>query len=135
MPAVSGTSGLGLFDYKFANTGIKDVDADSLDVDVASKYYEEQILPDFMHDDTKIAMKIHYEKESHSIVGAQLMSKKDVMIANNAITVVISANLTLEDLTLADFFFQSEYDNTWNFINVLAQQAFDETFVSHKLLF
>src|SRR5699024_4562103 len=77
LPAVSGTSGLGLFDYKFANTGIKDVDADSLDVEVASKYYEEQILPDFMHDDTKIAMKIHYEKESHRIVGAQLMSKKD----------------------------------------------------------
>jgi len=135
MPAVSGTSGLGLFDYKFANTGIKDVDADSLDVEVASKYYEEQILPDFMHDDTKIAMKIHYEKESHRIVGAQLMSKKDVMMAINAISVAISANWTLEDLALADFFFQPEYDNTWNFLNVLAQQALDETFGSDKQLF
>src|SRR5690625_2412542 len=93
MPAVSGTSGLRLYDYKFANTGIKDVDADSLDVELASKYYEEQILPDFMHDDTKIAMKIHYEKESHRIVGAQLMSTKDVMMGINAISVAISAKI------------------------------------------
>src|SRR5699024_12818264 len=92
----------------------------------ASKYYEEQILPDFMHDDTKIAMKIHYEKESHRIVVAQLMSKKEDMMAINAISVAISANWKLEDLALADLFFQPEYDNTWNLVNLLAQQALDE---------
>lgn len=135
MPAVSGTSGLALFDYKFANTGVKDVDADTLGVEVASQYHEEQILPDFMHDDTKIAMKIHFEKDSHRIVGAQLMSQKDVMMAINALSIAISANWTLEDLALADFFFQPEYDNTWNFLNVLAQQALGETFGSDQQLF
>src|SRR5690625_3776872 len=134
MPAVSGTSGLGLFDYKFANTGIKDVDADSLDVDVASKYYEERILPDFMHDDTKIAMKIHYEKESHRTVGAQLQSKNDGMMAINASAVAISANWTLADLALAAVFFQPEYDNTRNLLKVLAQPAPEQTRGSHKQL-
>src|SRR5699024_442039 len=112
-----------------------DVNADSLDVEVASKYYEEQILPDFMHDDTKIAMKNHYEKNSHRIVGAQLMLKKNVMMAINKISVAISTNWTLEDLALPDFFFIAEYDNTWSFLNVLAQLALDETFGSDKQLF
>src|SRR5699024_4624439 len=135
MPPVSGTAGVGLFDYKLAIAAKEDVEHGSLNADVDSKYYEEQILPDFMHDDTKIAMNIYYEKESYRIVGAQLMSKKDVMMAINAISVAISANWTLEDLALADFFFQPEYDNTWNFLNVLAQQALDETFGSDKQLF
>ncbi|GAB4075135.1 FAD-dependent oxidoreductase [Barrientosiimonas marina] len=135
MPAVSSTSGLALFDYKFANTGIKDANADTLSAAIDSQYHEEQILPNFMHDDTKIAMKIHYEQDSHRIVGAQLMSQKDVMMAINAISVAISANWTLEDLALADFFFQPEYDDTWNFLNVLAQQALGETFGSDQQLF
>lgn len=135
MPAVSGTSGLALFDYKFAGTGVKDIDADTLGVEVDSQYYEEQILPDFMRDDTKIAMKIHFEKDSHRIVGAQLMSQKDVTMAINTLSLAISANWTLEDLALADFFFQPEYGNTWNFLNVLAQQALGETFGSDQQLF
>ncbi|MGX7106212.1 FAD-dependent oxidoreductase [Hutsoniella sourekii] len=136
MPAVSGTSGLSLFDYHFACTGIKDIDVErGIDLDVESKYHEELILPKFIGDDTTIHMKVHYEKDSHRILGAQLMSEKDVMVAINAVSVAISAGWTLEDLALADFFFQPEYDRPWNFLNVLAQQALGETFGSDKEIF
>lgn len=133
MPAVSGTSALALFDYHFACTGIKDIDANPETVE--SKYYEETIRPKFIGDDTTVHMKVHYDKESHRILGVQLMSEKDVMFAINAASVAISANWTLEQLALADFFFQPEYDKPWNFLNVLAQQALGETFGSDKELF
>lgn len=105
MPAVSGSFGLALFDYKFATTGIKDIDADTLEAKIESKYYEEQILPNFMYEETKITIKIHYENDIHRRVGAQLMSKKDVMMAINTVSVANSANWRLEDLALADFFY------------------------------
>ncbi len=135
MPEVSGTSGLTLFDYHFAATGVKDVDADTLDVEVDSKYMETVVLPKFMKDDTKVAMKIHFEKDSHRIVGAQIMSTEDFTESMNVMSVVISANYTLEDLALQDFFFQPEYGNTWHHLNKLAQAALDEPFGSQSQLF
>ena len=133
MPAVSGTSALALFDYNFACTGVKDIDADTATVE--SKYYEETVRPKFMGDDTTVHMKVHFEKDTHRILGAQLMSKRDVMLAINTVSVAISAGWTLEQLALADFFFQPEYDKPWNFLNVLAQQALGETFGSDKEVF
>ncbi|UPQ86098.1 FAD-dependent oxidoreductase [Ignavigranum ruoffiae] len=138
MVEVSGTSGLALFDYHFACTGVKDVDAKTIGKEVDSKYYEEQILPDFIQNPETVHMKIHFEKDSHRIVGAQLMSKEpSVIMSINAISVAISAGWTLEQLALADFFFQPEYDRPWNFLNVLAQQAIGDefTFGSDKEIF
>lgn len=135
MPEVSGTSGLSLFDYHFAATGVKDVDADTLDTEVDSKYYETVVLPKFMKDETKVAMKIHFEKDSHRIVGAQIMSTEDYTESMNVISVAISAGFTLEDLALQDFFFQPEYGNTWHHLNKLAQAALDEMFGSDQQLF
>lgn len=138
MVEVSGTSGLALFDYHFACTGVKDVDKDSVDAEVDSKYYVEKIYPDFMQEEQDVHMKIHFEKDSHRIVGAQLMAKDpSVIMSINTVSVAISAGWTLEDLALADFFFQPEYNRPWNFLNVLAQQAIGNhfTFGSDKQIF
>lgn len=135
MPAVSGTSGLSLFDYNFASTGVKDCDSDTIEAEVASTYVEERIRPAFMGDEDSVLMKIHFEKDSHRIVGAQLMSTYDITAAINTLSVCISAEWTLEQLALADFFFQPGYNRPWNFLNVLAQEALGETFGSDKMLF
>lgn len=135
MVSVSGTSGLALFNYDFASTGVKDIDAASHEVEVASTYYEEAIRPKFMGDAGKIMMKIHYEKDSHRILGAQLMSTEDLTASINTISVAISAKWTLEDLATADFFFQPGYNRPWNYLNVLAQQALNQTYGSDKQLF
>lgn len=135
MPAVSGTSGLSLFDYNFASTGVKDCDSDTINAEVASKYVEEKIRPAFMGDEDSVLMKIHFEKDSHRIVGAQLMSTYDITAAINTLSVCISAEWTLEQLALGDFFFQPGYNRPWNFLNVLAQEALGETFGSNKMLF
>lgn len=135
MPAVSGTSGLSVFEYKFASTGIKDCDSDSATAVVESKFVEERLRPKFMGDDDTIFMKIHFEKDSHRILGAQLMSTYDITAAINTLSVAISAGWTLEQLALADFFFQPAFNRPWNFLNVLAQEALGETFGSDNMLF
>ena len=135
MPAVSGTSGLSLFDYDFAASGLHESESDKYDGKVGSKYVEELIRPKFMGDETKVFMKILFDEETHKILGGQLMAKENITPAINAISVAISAGWTLEDLALADFFFQPGFNRPWNFLNVLAQEALDETFGSDQMLF
>ena len=88
-----------------------------------------------MQDQTKVHMKMIYDKDSHKILGGQIMSKENVIESINTISVAISANYTLEDLAVQDFFFQPDYDRPWNYLNVLAQQALGETYGSDKMLF
>ncbi|MCJ1655490.1 FAD-dependent oxidoreductase [Staphylococcus sp. NRL 16/872] len=135
MPRVSGTSGLQLFDYKFGQTGVHGSEADSYDGSLGQKYVEELIHPKFRQDDTTIHMKVIYDEDSHKILGGQVMSTENVTDAINVISVAISAGFTLEQLAVQDFFFQPDYDRPWHYLNVLAQQALDDTFGSDKMLF
>lgn len=135
MPRVSGTSGLQLFDYKFGQTGVHGTEAEHYDGDLGQKYVEELIHPKFMQDETTVHMKIIYDNDSHKILGAQIMSTEDVTASINTISVAISSGFTLEQLAVQDFFFQPDYDRPWNYLNVLAQQALDDTFGSDKMLF
>ena len=50
-------------------------------------------------------------------------------------SIAISAGYTLEQLAVQDFFFQPDYDRPWNYLNVLAQQALNDTFGSDQMLF
>ena len=135
MPRVSGTSGLALFDYHFGQTGVHGSESDQYDGNLGQTYIEELIRPKFMQDQTKVHMKMIYDKDSHKILGGQIMSKENVIESINTISVAISANYTLEDLAVQDFFFQPDYDRPWNYLNVLAQQALGETYGSDKMLF
>lgn len=133
-PAVNATSALPVFDYSIASTGINENISDLVDVEVESFYYEEKVLPDFRNDET-VHMKISYEKDSHRILGAQIASKDNLTHAINTISVAVSSGWTLEELAVADFFFQPGYDRPWHFLNILAQQAAGETFGGDKMIF
>ncbi|MDK6804507.1 FAD-dependent oxidoreductase [Aerococcus sp. UMB7834] len=134
-PSVNGTSGLALFDYHFAATGVKDCDKAEIDGEVESQFLQIPVLPKFMKDDQEVFMKIHYRKDDHKLVGAQIMSTMNLARDINTLSVAISAGWTLEDLALADFFFQPEYDNTWHYFNQVAQEALGQRFGSDKQLF
>ena len=126
MPAVNGTSALSFFDYKFVSTGLSQNGVGLYDGKVASKYVEERIYPDFMRKENNLVhMKVYYDEDTHRVLGAQFMSKHDVSSAIAALSIAIASDWTLEQLALADIFFQPEFDRPWHFINVLAMAALD----------
>ena len=88
-----------------------------------------------MQDEIPVHMKIIYDEDSHKILGAQLMSKENITESINTMSIAISAGYTLEQLAVQDFFFQPYYDRPWNYLNVLAQQALNDTFGSDQMLF
>lgn len=136
-PEFQGTSGLHLFDYYFASTGLKEVDADQYDGEVASHYVEEKIYVDFLHEeDNLIMMKIYYDQVSERILGAQLMAKNhDITPAINTLVVAIQAGWSLYQLGHADFFFQPDLNRPWNYLNYLALSAREDLYGADQLLF
>lgn len=135
MGRVNGTSGLAVFDYKFATTGIKDSNAKTYNGNVKSVYKEESIRPSFMHDEEKVLMKLHYDADNGRVLGAQLMSTYDILQSINTVSVAIEAEWTVDQLAQADFFFQPEFDRPWNFLNVLAQEAQGQPYGADKMIF
>ena len=78
-------------------------------------------------------MKMIYDKDSHKILGGQIMSKENVIESINTISVAISANFRRFGRTRLSS--NRTYDRPWNYLNVLAQQALGETYGSDKMLF
>ncbi|MEI5992540.1 FAD-dependent oxidoreductase [Candidatus Enterococcus mansonii] len=122
-PGVQGSSGLAVFDYKFASTGINDEMAKKLNKTTKSVLVVDDYLMDFNPDKQKAWFKLVYDPETTQILGAQLMSKADLTANINAISLAIKAKMTIEDLAYADFFFQPSFDKPWNIINTAALEA------------
>lgn len=133
--AVNGTSALPVFDYAIASTGLNHHLAEFSELEIQSCYHEEKIVPDFRGKEETVHIKIAFEKGTHRIVGAQIASKANVTHAINAMSIAISSDWTLEDLAMADFFFQPEFDRPWHFLNVIAQKALGGGFGSDKMTF
>ncbi|MCI1858279.1 MAG: FAD-dependent oxidoreductase [Sporolactobacillus sp.] len=123
---VSGTSALSLFDYKFATTGIKEATADKSGLKTRSVFLSDYYRPSFVPHTEKIDMKLTYEIGSNRIVGGQLLSKHDITPAINTLSLAIAAKLTTQQLALADFFFQPEFDQQWNYLCQLGLAAYKQ---------
>lgn len=127
-PGVQGSSALRVFDYKFASTGLNDQMADRLKIKTKSVLLDQETLMDFVPADMKERMlfKLVYDPETHSILGAQIMSKKDLTANINAISIAIQTKFTIEQLAYADFFFQPEFDTPWNLLNMAGLKALQQ---------
>lgn len=129
MPAVSGSSALSVFDYHFASTGIKEGTSEANGVKSQSVFVTDTTQPPFVPDEAgneEVYFKLTFDPDSHRILGAQIMSKRDVTANMNAISLAIQGSMTLDDLAYADFFFQPGFDRPWNIMNVAAQKALQD---------
>ncbi|GAD16602.1 FAD-dependent oxidoreductase [Lentilactobacillus otakiensis] len=126
MPAVSGSSALSVFDYHFASTGLKEGTSAANGVKTQSAFVTDTTQPPFVPDaagNQQVYFKLTFNPENHQVLGAQIMSKRDVTANINAISLAIQGKMTLDDLAYADFFFQPGFDRPWNIMNVAAQEA------------
>jgi NADH peroxidase len=125
-PAVSGSSALSVYDYKFASTGIKESTAPSYGIDSQSVLVKDSYRPPFVPDEAgnaEVLFKLTFSPSDGRILGAQIMSTQDTTANINAMSLAIQQHVTVDQLAYADFFFQPGFDRPWNIMNVAAQQA------------
>ena len=118
-----GTSGLRLFDQNIATTGLTEMMALRMGMNVKSITILEHDRPEFMPTYENIMLKVVYEENTKRIIGAQVMSKVDVTQSINTLSVCIQNKMTTDELGFIDFFFQPHYNKPWNFLNQAGLQT------------
>lgn len=127
-PGVQGTSGLTVFGYKFASTGLNEVTAKKSNVNVESVVVNMENKMSFVPSEEKanVLFKMIYDPNTNIVLGAQILSKYDMTGNINVMSIAIQNKMTIEQLAYADFFFQPEFTNPWNVINIAALKVLNK---------
>ncbi|KNF07088.1 NADH oxidase [Gottschalkia purinilytica] len=118
-----GTSGIKIYDYNIASTGLTEYSAKEENIQVDTVTVEENNRPEFMPTYENVKFKVVYEKDSRKILGAQILSKEDLTQSINTMSVCIQKGVTIDELAFIDFFFQPHYNKPWNFLNTAGLNA------------
>ncbi|MGO4374281.1 NADH oxidase, partial [Paenibacillus sp. MCAF20] len=118
-----GTSGIKIYDNNIASTGMTEAAAVAAGLNVKSVTIEDDYRPAFMPTHEKVLLKVVYEADGGRILGAQILSKVDLTQAINTLSVCIQNEMTMDELSFVDFFFQPHYNKPWNLLNRAGLQA------------
>ncbi|MBM7587059.1 NADPH-dependent 2,4-dienoyl-CoA reductase/sulfur reductase-like enzyme [Bacillus pakistanensis] len=112
-----GTSGLHIYEYNMASTGLTEVTAKQAGISYKVIDLEENNRPEFMPTYEPVKIKVLYEKDTRKILGAQIISKADMTQMINTMSVCIQNDMTIDELGFVDFFFQPHFNKPWNLLN------------------
>lgn len=112
------TIGTSAFGYRIASTGMTESDSLFSDqpIGVERKIVPATSLP-FAE---KIQIKYVYNKKTRELLGAQLVSRANVLEKINTLALAIQTKQTLEDLSQKEFFFHPTFTNTIETTNLVA---------------
>ncbi|MGE0003656.1 MAG: FAD-dependent oxidoreductase [Candidatus Izemoplasmatales bacterium] len=120
-----GTSGIQIYEYGIASTGLTEIVAKEQGIDVATVMIKDHNRPEFMPEYDEVMLKVVFDKKSRRLLGGQILSKLDVTQHMNTLSVAIQNNMTIEDLAFVDFFFQPNFNKPWNLLNLAGLAGLD----------
>lgn len=118
-----GTSGIKIYDYSISSTGLTEARAKEEGIDIKTVTIEDTNRPMFMPEYYDLTLKVVYESDSRKILGAQIISKTDLTQSINTMSVCIQKEVTIDELSIIDFFFQPHFNKPWNFLNLAGLSA------------
>lgn len=74
-------------------------------LDVIETIIESDYRPDFMLSTTSVLSSLTLEKDAGRIVGGLFMSQHDVSQSANLVSIAIQKQMTIDELSMSDFFF------------------------------
>lgn len=117
------TSGLQLYDNAMSSTGMTLESAKGAGFDADAVTFEDHYRPEFMPTNATVIGTVVWDRSNNQILGAQFMSKLDISMYANAVSVMIQNHNTIDFMAMVDMLFQPNFDRPFNFINLLGQQA------------
>lgn len=121
-----GTSAMALFDHTLASRGLTLKQAQSAGLNAASVTYHDNYRPAYMPSTEILTIVLVYNRDDRRILGAQLYSKHEIAQSANTISVCIQNKNTIDDLAYVDMLFQPNYNELFNYLNLVAQLAIEQ---------
>lgn len=120
------TTGMLLFGKTIACTGLTLAAAKAAHFEARSAFYQGNYRPDFMPTTTEIKIELVYDQNSRRVLGAQLISDHEVSQSANTLSVIIQNNNTIDELAFIDMLFSPNFDEPFNYLNLVAQAAVEQ---------
>ena len=121
---VQGSNGISIYGLDMVSTGLTLEKAAAKGFEAAEVEYKDNQKPEFIEkDNAKVTLKIVYDKKTRRILGAQLMSKKDISLALHLFSLAIQEQVTIDKLALTDLFFLPHFNKPYNYITMAALSA------------
>ncbi|KMK53890.1 NADH oxidase [Fructobacillus sp. EFB-N1] len=117
------TSAVELYEMAYAATGLTVQSAARKGVEADSVTISEDYRPDFMLSTTPVKASLTWEKGTRRIVGAAFLSKHDISQAANVVSLAIENGMTIDQLSMTDFFFQPNFGQPVNYVSSVAMAA------------
>ncbi len=112
------TIGTKLVDHYVASTGLTEAEGLFYEQPISVAHVQQK--SSLFSGGETISSKIIFEKDSHKLLGAQLVSKADILEKINTLALGIQAGQTLEEFYQKDFLYHPYYSNVIDITNQLA---------------
>jgi len=120
------TSAVELYGMAMAATGLNPGTAAARGMDVVETIIEEDYRPDFMLSTTGVVSALTWDKQTRRVLGGAFMSEHDITQAANVVSLAIQNEMTIDELAMADFFFQPNFTQPINFVGGTALKAVND---------
>ena len=120
------TSAMQIFGRTLASTGLTIDHALAAGFDADQVTFQGTWRPSYMPSTDDLTINLVYNRKNRRILGAQFLSKHEVAQSANAISIAIQNRNTIDDLAFVDMLFNPNFDDPFNFLNIVAQQAVEK---------
>ena len=122
-PGVLGSAVTQLFDTQIGVTGLTEFFAKRAGIDTVAGTITSKTKADYYPTAKPIRVKLVVERESHRIVGGQVVAEEEVTQRINALSFAIQKHMTIQELAKADTAYAPPLNETWEPMVLAAELA------------
>lgn len=110
-------------DFEAGRTGLTENVAKEQGLNYATTTVQTNNHTSYWPGQSKITIKLVYDKDTKVILGAQVFGKSDAVLRLTGLTTAIHAGLTTKEIGFIDYAYAPPFASTWEAINVVANTA------------
>lgn len=123
---VQGSNAIHIYGLTLTSTGLNSQAAEINGYEIDSVTVTDTVKADFMPTNQDVTIKIVWDKKTLKILGAQIMSERDITLAIHMFSLAIEVGYTIDKLATLDLFFLPHFNKPENFITKAGIQALNK---------
>ncbi|MEH7883807.1 CoA-disulfide reductase [Bacillus sp. JJ1609] len=120
---IVGTSIIKFFDLTLGRTGLSETEANMLNIPCGSVTITATDIAGYYPDDKKMKLKLVYHKETHKVLGGQIIGENGVDKRIDVLATAIFHSMTTDELLDLDLAYAPPYNGVWDPIQQAARRV------------
>ncbi|MEW8970149.1 CoA-disulfide reductase [Mesobacillus jeotgali] len=120
---IVGTSIIKFFDLSLGRTGLSETEANLLNIPYGSVTITATDIAGYYPDDKKMKLKLVYHKETHKVLGGQIIGENGVDKRIDVLSTAIFHSMTTDELLDLDLAYAPPYNGVWDPIQQAARRV------------